>query len=69
MELEKEVKSSDGVESIVDQEGIKSFLSSTCSLSSSPEYMKSKYGGPQLALAQHSVNYCGDGGGDGCSND
>ena len=27
------------------------------------------YKGPQIALAQHSVDYCGDGMGDGCKND
>ena len=28
-----------------------------------------KYAGPKIALAQHSVDYCGDGMGDGCKND
>jgi hypothetical protein len=32
-------------------------------------YKKCEYKAPQLALAQHSVEYCGDGMGDGCKND
>lgn len=60
MELEKKVKNLDGMKPVRNQEGPKS--------SSFPKYQGNEYKGMQISLAQHSVDYCGDGMGDGCTN-
>ena len=61
MELESEVGKLELVSAVGRQEGSEP--------SSSPGYQTVKYRGMSLALAQHSVDYCGDGMGDGCKND
>ncbi len=61
MELESKVKDFEVKKSVRNQEGSKP--------SSSQVYQVKRYNGIQVALAQHSTDYCGDGMGDGCSND
>jgi hypothetical protein len=49
--------------------GMKKQNSSKTNSHLNPNCTKNKYVGPQLALAQQAVNYCGDHSGDGCPVD